>query len=308
MAIRDILLSGGHAFTPSEEKIVRVLLTDYPAAGLGPATALARRAGVSDPTVGRLAVKLGFDGYPAFQHTLLAEVEARLHSPLLMMEAKRPPAEAGTAGAFAAYFASVIDSLEKSVSATPPQSFERAAKLVMDPKRKVSLVGGRFSGFIASMLAAYLGQMRADVRDLGPLSPARFDLLVDIGRADTLIVFDYRRYQADIVSFAEQAASQGARIVLFTDPWCSPVTEVAEVTIMTQVQAASPFDTMAPVMAQAEAFASYLIADLDPAARERIERLEAIRDNNRVTLGGGNRPPRSIGPGGPVDENTQNGE
>lgn len=88
MAIRDVLMRGDLALTPSEEKIVRLLLTDYPTSGLGTASSLARRAGVSDPTVVRLVVKLGYEGFPDFQAKLLAEVEARLHSPLLMMEAK----------------------------------------------------------------------------------------------------------------------------------------------------------------------------------------------------------------------------
>ncbi|RUX43874.1 MurR/RpiR family transcriptional regulator, partial [Mesorhizobium sp. M7A.F.Ca.CA.002.09.1.1] len=53
MAIRDVLMRGDLALTPSEEKIVRLLLTDYPTSGLGTASSLARRAGVSDPTVVR---------------------------------------------------------------------------------------------------------------------------------------------------------------------------------------------------------------------------------------------------------------
>ncbi|TIV97849.1 MAG: MurR/RpiR family transcriptional regulator, partial [Mesorhizobium sp.] len=72
MNVRDMLLHGSISLTPSEERIVQVLLTDYPAAGLGTATSLAKRAGVSDPTVVRLAMKLGFEGFPALQRRLLA--------------------------------------------------------------------------------------------------------------------------------------------------------------------------------------------------------------------------------------------
>src|SRR3546814_5594240 len=94
MTIRDIL-DGDATLTPSEQKIARVLLADYPVSGLGTQSSLARRAGVSDPTVVRFVAKLGFDGFTEFQASLLDEVEDRLRSPLMMIEAKRPPAERG---------------------------------------------------------------------------------------------------------------------------------------------------------------------------------------------------------------------
>ncbi|TIM93313.1 MAG: MurR/RpiR family transcriptional regulator, partial [Mesorhizobium sp.] len=151
-----------------EEKIVRLLLTDYPTSGLGTASSLARRAGVSDPTVVRLVVKLGYEGFPDFQAKLLAEVEARLHSPLLMMEAKRQ--SGSNDSAVLAYLDSVTTALQKATAATPVQTYERAARLLMEVKGEIVMVGGRFSRHIAGMLAGYLVQFRSGVRDLGVLS------------------------------------------------------------------------------------------------------------------------------------------
>lgn len=284
MNLRDLLLKSSLTLTPSEEKIVQVLLADYPTAGLGTAAGLARRAGVSDPTVVRLAMKLGFQGYPDFQSKLLAEVEARLHSPLLMLETKLHAGLAEEDGPTGAYLRSVIGCLEKAMLATPAATYDRAAKLVTDSKLSLSLVGGRFSRHLAGMLAGYLTQLRPDVRDLGQLSPQAFDLLIDMDRRDVLIVFDYRRYQNDVVEFARQAAARGVRIVLFTDPWLSPIAEIAEVTISSPIEAASPYDTLAPALAQMEAFVAHILAGMDRTTRRRIERLEDVRRANAVTL------------------------
>ncbi|RVD53487.1 MurR/RpiR family transcriptional regulator, partial [Mesorhizobium sp. M7A.F.Ca.ET.027.03.2.1] len=213
MAIRDVLMRGDLALTPSEEKIVRLLLTDYPTSGLGTASSLARRAGVSDPTVVRLVVKLGYEGFPDFQAKLLAEVEARLHSPLLMMEAKRQ--SGSNDSAVLAYLDSVTTALQKATAATPIQTYERAARLLMEVKGEIVMVGGRVSRHIAGMLAGYLVQFRSGVRDLGVLSPQTFDTLADLDRRDVLVVFDYRRYQLDVMAYASQAAALDVRIVLF---------------------------------------------------------------------------------------------
>ncbi|MCF6116982.1 MAG: MurR/RpiR family transcriptional regulator [Mesorhizobium sp.] len=282
MAIRDVLMRGDLALTPSEEKIVRLLLTDYPTSGLGTASSLARRAGVSDPTVVRLVVKLGYDGFGDFQAKLLAEVEARLHSPLLMMEAKRPTGAEDSA--ILAYLGSVGAALEKSVSLTPLQSYERAARLLMETKGEVVILGGRFSRHIAGMLAGYMLQFRPGVRDLGTLSAQAFDTLADLGRRDVLVVFDYRRYQFDVIDYTRQAAARDVRIVLFTDQWLSPIADLAEVTIVSPLEVASPYDTLAPAMAQMEALVAQIVATLSDGARERIERLEEVRHANAVTL------------------------
>lgn len=270
------------AFTPSEEKIVRLLLVDYPTSGLGTASSLARRAGVSDPTVVRLVMKLGYAGFPDFQARLLAEVESRLHSPLLMMEAKRPSGSEDNA--ILSYLGSVGAAIEKSSTLTSLQSYDRGARLLMEAKGEVVLLGGRFSRHVAGMLASYLLQFRSGVRDLGMLSAQAFDTLADLGRKDVLVVLDYRRYQLDVMAYARQAAARGVRIVLFTDPWLSPIADIAEVAIVSPLDVASPYDTLAPAVAQMEALVAHILSTLGDDARARIERLEEVRHANAVTL------------------------
>jgi DNA-binding MurR/RpiR family transcriptional regulator len=282
MTIRDTLMRQDLALTPSEEKIARLLLTDYPTSGLGTASSLARRAGVSDPTVVRLIMKLGYEGFPDFQAKLLAEVEARLHSPLLMMEAKR--AAGSDDNVVLTYLGSVAAALEKSVSATPLQSYDRAARLVMEAKGNLVTLGGRFSRHLSGMFAGYLLQFRPGVQDLGVLSAQAFDTLADLGRRDVLVVFDYRRYQLDVMTFARQAAARDVRILLFTDQWLSPIAELAEATIVSPLEVASPYDTLAPAIAQMEALVAHIVSKLDEEALARIELLEKVRHANAVTL------------------------
>lgn len=286
MSIRDMLRREDLVLTPSEEKIVQLLLAEYPSSGLGTASALARRAGVSDPTVLRLILKIGFQGFADFQAQLLAEVEARLHSPLMMLEAKRVR-EGGAEGSgsiASAYLRSVIVAMEKSVDSAQDRPFERAARLITGARGRVYLIGGRFSRFLAGMLAAYLAQFRDGVSDLGEVSSRALDQLVDMGRNDVIVVFDYRRYQRDVVHFARQAAGRGAHLILFTDQWLSPVAQHAEITVISPLEAASPFDTLAPAVAQLEAFVAHLLATISDETRDRIETLEAIRSENAITL------------------------
>lgn len=295
LSVREVLTGSGLRLTPLEEKVVQTVLADYPVAAIGTATGLARRARVSDPTVVRLVAKLGFDSFADFQARLLAEVESRLQSPLSMMEAKRR--DLGGETGITRYIHSVGVALERTGGLVPLQLYDRACRLLLETKGEVLVLGGRFSRNVAGMLASYLVQLRPRVVDLGRLSPDEFDRLIDLGRRDLLIVFDYRRYQSDVVAFARQAAGQRMPVILFTDPWRSPIGEFADVTLTAEGEAGSPFDTLAPAVAQMEAFVAQALSHTRGQERRRMEALEQVRGANGVTIGAGPQNDRTMGDG-----------
>jgi DNA-binding MurR/RpiR family transcriptional regulator len=282
MKIRELLTHADVRLTPSEAKIVQILLDDYPIAGLESASSLARTAGVSDPTVIRLIAKLGFDGYSAFQAKLLEEVDASMRSPLMMMETKRPAAKGRSIAEV--YMRSAAAAVEMSAGLVLPQVCVRAVSLIMGSKGSVIVLGGRFSRYVSGMFAAHLGQLRPDTIALAPLSPESFDLLVDFGPRDVLVVFDYRRYQTDVIRFAEQAAARDVAIVLFTDPWRSPIASMAKVVLVASGEVGSPYDSLAPAVAQMEALVAHIVAEGSRSRDTRVARIERVRTENSVTV------------------------
>ena len=281
MAIRDRLTDGEIAFTRAELKIVRQLLSNYPAAGLNTVAHLAAAADVSNPTVVRFANKLGFEGYPEFQAALLSEVQERMSSPLSMLDTRKPSLEQEN---FYQYFLRAsIHALEASMQMLPPGDFEAAIDAAADLNMRVHCLGGRFSGFLAGLLWSHMKQLRGETRWINGSQADQVDQLVDLGKRDVLFVYDYRRYQIDTIRFARQAAKQGARIVLFTDRWVSPIAEFASVTLMAPVDTVSPYDTMVPAIAQTEALIAGLTARLANQSRGRIERMEELRRSYAIT-------------------------
>jgi DNA-binding MurR/RpiR family transcriptional regulator len=281
VAIRDRLTDGAITFTRSELKIVRQLLSNYPAAGLNTVAHLAAAAGVSNPTVVRFANTLGFEGYPEFQKALLSEVQERMSSPLSMLDERRPSLEQEN---FYQYFLRAsIHALESSMQMLPSEDFEAAVDAAADMSARIHCLGGRFSGFLAGLLWSHMKQLRGDTRWINGSQADQVDQLVDLGKRDVLFVYDYRRYQNDTIRFARQAATQGARIVLFTDRWLSPIADFATVTLTAPVDTVSPYDTMVPAIAQTEAVIAALTARLATQSRGRIERMEELRRGYAIT-------------------------
>jgi DNA-binding MurR/RpiR family transcriptional regulator len=98
---------------------------------------------------------------------------------------------------------------------------------------------------------------------------------LDLGRRDCAVLFDFRRYQPDVIQFGQAAARGGARIVLVTDPWLSPLAAVATAVLTAEVTAPSPFDSLVPALAVVEALIAAAVRELGDAPRSRIAAYDA---------------------------------
>jgi DNA-binding MurR/RpiR family transcriptional regulator len=262
--------------TPTERRAAHVLLSNYPFAGLETVAQYAARAGVSAPSILRFIARLGFTAYADFQRRLKEELEAQLQSPLM----KRAPAH-GEGSPFADFAQAVIANLTQTFEAIPPAEFEAVTALLADTKRRIHLVGGRFTEAIALYALRHLRVIRADVALVEGQAATWRDQVIDFGKRDVLVVFDIRRYQEDVVLLAEEAAERGATIVLFTDQWLSPIARLAKHVISARIAVPSNWDSNAAIFAVVEALIASLTKASWDLAEARMKALEELRRKER---------------------------
>jgi DNA-binding MurR/RpiR family transcriptional regulator len=261
-------------------------LASYPIAGLESVARFAERAGVSPPSVTRFITKLGFRGYPEFQEVLRNEVQARLSSPLARY---RDDADAaGSAGALSQALEASAENLQATLQLVSQRDFDEAVELLADIRRHVMVLGGRVSAPLARYLAGQLHLLRPGVGLVEADRSGPAQDLVDMRKADVLVVFDYRRYQADTIESARVAAARGCNVVLFTDPWLSPASAVARQVLVTSVETVGPFDSLVGGLAVAEAIVAAVLRKLGPRAETRMQNLERLRAGD--VLGGSATP------------------
>jgi len=261
--------------TPAERKVARVLMADYPVRGLEPVAKLAADAGVSAPTVVRLVSKLEFDSYSAFQQSLKSEVSARLSSPL-EMHAGRAAGVGDQGDVLSRSEHMLCAGIRSSFERLPRAEFEQAVRLLAEPRHRVTLIGGRFSSMLAEYLAAHLRILRPNVHVISAAGADRVSSMLDVGRRDVFVAFDYRRYQHDTVRLAVTAKRQGATLVAFTDPYLSPLAAHADVILTSSVQSPSPFDALTPAVALVEAVITALVDRLGDLPLDRMARYDAL--------------------------------
>jgi DNA-binding MurR/RpiR family transcriptional regulator len=266
------------SLSPSERRIARVLLSGAPTAGLESSARLAEQAGVSGPTVSRFVTqRLGFRSYADFQRALRDEIEARVVSPVEVYRRQRVEAPsddfAGRSGT------TLGESVAQSVQGLDLTEFAQATALLADVRHHVLALGGSFSHLVAGYLVGVLREIRPGVRLVPPVPAERAAALADIGKRDVVCAFDFRRYERDTQEFAAAAKDAGARVILFTDPWLSPIAEIADAVLPAQVAGPSPFPSLAPTVAVAETLITAVAGALGDSAREHFERFGGIADH-----------------------------
>jgi len=262
----------------SERRIARLLLSGPPTAGLQSSARLAQNAGVSGPTISRFVTQqLGFENYAAFQQALREEISARVLSPVEVYhqyQAVQTGSEtllSRTGNALGEAVATTIHNLDQ-------EEVRRAAALLADSRYYALAVGGWFSHLAAAYLVSVLREIRPGVRLVPPVMAERASALADISKNDVVSVFDFRRYERDTHEFAVAAHAAGARIVLFTDPWLSPVADIADALLPAEIDGPSPFESFTPTIAVVETLLTATADALGDQARAHFERFGGIAD------------------------------
>jgi DNA-binding MurR/RpiR family transcriptional regulator len=259
--------------TTAEARAARALLGDYPTLGLSPVAEFAALSHTSPATVLRFVAQLGFDSYPDFQRQLREELSERIKTPL----DKTPAATAGARGAFLPRFAKKVeDNLRETVQRLPEAEFEAVCARIADTRGACHLIGGRFTDAIASYMTAHLRIVRAGVRKLEDRPASRADQLLDVAARDVVIIFDIRRYDKQLVRFAEMAKSRRATVVLITDTWISPASRYARHVLPCAVDVRSTWDSNAVLFSVSEAIIARVTERSWSKAKTRVEAKEVI--------------------------------
>lgn len=260
----------------SERKVARLLLSGPPTIGLESVVQLAQRAEVSAPTVSRFVVRLGFDNYAAFQHTLREDLSARILSPVEVYRShvvgSSPTPLDDAASAMAGAVARTLTQLSTS-------DFDRATQLCADTKHRLLVAGGWSSHHLASLQAAMLRPFRSNVFNVPPVAAERTAALADLTRRDVVVVFDFRRYERDTYQFARLARERHARLVLITDPWLSPIADLADAVLPAQVDGPLPFESLTPTLALVETLITAVARRLGVGGDARLDRFGTIADH-----------------------------
>jgi DNA-binding MurR/RpiR family transcriptional regulator len=273
----EILRTNRDALTKNEARAAAELLSNYPLAGLQPIARFAADAGVSAQCVLRLIAKLGLENYGAFQDRLREELATLLQSPrgrLLTHEVGKTAAP----DFMVAFRDRLTRNIVETLNAIQRAELNKAVSLITDNKKNIFVVGGRLTQSAALHLATHLHAMRPRVTLIEGQSSAWPDTIVDMGHQTTLIAFDIRRYQNDVVRLCDLAAERGARVILICDSRDAPAARKAAITFVAQTTSISAWDSFAALTALSELLIAGVSDQLGKTLQSRMDILDSVRE------------------------------
>lgn len=258
----------------AERKVARTLLGGPATIGLETSTKLARHADVSGPTVIRFVNHLGFATYMDFQEAVKVEVIARVTTPVELY----PEPESSSSGALKDLSDSLVSAVSETLGRLSIEDIDAAAELLADPRKKILIFGGRFSSSLARHLWAMLQELRPGVEFVDDSPSQRVAALCDANKLTTAVAFDFRRYEGQTERLGRAVVNQGGKLILFTDPWLSPLSDVANAVLPASVGTPRPFESYVSCLAVIEALMLRLVDVTAATSRARFERYESLVD------------------------------
>ena len=262
-----LALFDGVRLTPTQRRIAQCLLERGARAAYLSSGEVAELAQVSQPSVTRFAMALGYDGYPALRKAI-----RELGDPGPVETGGDELQHALRGEAFA--LARLADRL--GAGTAERRAVTDAGKLLAG-SRPLPVLGLRSAAPLATYFGYFAAKVLPDVRVLdhgGSLLTDRLDQARAAG-ATALLALVFPRYPRETLDALREARSAGLAVVVLTDSPVSPAAEAADVVLTAPVGSRLVFDLQSGPMAMAMVLLQE-ICDIEPArAQARLEEFDA---------------------------------
>lgn len=271
-AVKVVDLFHGTRLTPTQRRIAHSLVQHAATAAYLSAAEVAELAGVSQPSVTRFAMALGYTGYPALRRELR-----------------------GLVGSAAAPAAAAANEMQSAISAEAGRLGRlrdqlddltpvRTAAGLLVRSRPLPVLGLRAAAPLAGYFGYFAAKVHPDVRVLDCGGTQLLDRL-DQARAagaTAMLAMVLPRYPRESLAAIREA---GMAVVAITDSSVSPAAEVADVVLPAAVGTDLVFDLHTGPMAMAMVLLQAMCDAAPEAAQRRLEEFEATAARRHIFEG-----------------------
>lgn len=278
----DRLNLSGKRLSKSHRRIADFIVNHYDKAVFMTASTLGEMVGVSESTVVRFAVALGYEGYPQLQHSLQELVRHRLTA----VQRFEMSAEIGEAEVLSTVLKADMMNIRHTVDQLDQQTFSQVVSRLLGA-RTIYVLGMRSAAPLAQFFGYYLHFIFDDVRVVAAGSTDVFEAISRIEASDVLLGISFPRYSSRTIEAMSFARSRHAQVIGLTDGPMSPLHEVADICLSMRTDMASFVDSMAAPMSVINALIVALGIQNREALNARFKQLEEVWDAYSVYMNEG---------------------
>lgn len=263
---RLLALFDGQRLTPTQRRIAQCLVEHAAEAPFLSSIELAALANVSQPSVTRFAMGLGYRGYP----------ELRLRLREIGLGARPESVDEARRNEWQQAVVAEAENLHILAGALADPTPVREAGALLAASRPLVVLGLRVSAPVAHYFGYFAVKVHPDVRVLTEGGSALGDRLEQAraAGAEALLAFVLPRYPRETVDAMNAARKLGYTVVAVTDRALGAADEASDLVLHAPVGSRLVFDSQAAPMMQALVLLQAMCDAMPAQTQERLEAFE----------------------------------
>jgi DNA-binding MurR/RpiR family transcriptional regulator len=232
---------------------------------------LAQAAGVSNPTVIRLAVRLGFAGFPEFQKALQRETQRQYES----LERFLDDSASGEEDLFQKVLSLEFHVLREMKEKLSHEAVSRAVALLEKPG-EVFVAGLLANSCLAEYLGYFLSILRENVHVLKRFDHEAYGKIQAAGKDAVAVIYSFPRYPSGTQDLARLCRSRKIPVIGITDSVMSPLAPLSDVLLEAPMKFITFIDPCAGAFALTHALLTAFFMSHPEKMRQKLKEFEAF--------------------------------
>ena len=277
--ILAVLEEKGPTFSKGQRRIAGYINESYDKAAFMTASRLGKTVGVSESTVVRFAVELGFDGYPEMQKAMQEMVMNRLTSVQRIEVAND---RIGNQDILTKVLQADADKLRQTSETISRDSFQCAVDAILKARR-IYLLGVRSAAPLANFAGYYMNYMFEDIRVITVSGAGEmFENLVGITPDDVVIAFSFPRYSSATLKAAQYCRGVGATVIGITNSHLSPLAANSDFVLLAKSDMVSLVDSLVAPLSVVNALLVALASAREKEVQNSLGTLERVWEEYNI--------------------------
>lgn len=232
-------------FSKGQKKLAEFILKNYEKAVFLSAAKLGETVGVSESTVFRFAVSLGYEGYPQFHKALEEVVKNKLNT---VQKLELTNDRIHQKDVLKTVLQSDAEKIRTTMEKIDPSAFETAVDTILNAQT-IYIIGVRSSSPLANVLAFHLNVVFSRVKLIETNSMGEmFEKIIHMDDKDVIVGISFPRYSLSTLRALEYAKKRNTTIITITDSYKSPLTQFSDCNLIANCDLVSVVDSLVAPM------------------------------------------------------------
>lgn len=262
-----------------QKRIVEYIEEHYDKAAFMTASKLGETVGVSESTVVRFAVEIGYDGYPKLQKAMQELIKDKLTS---VQRIEVTSTRFGDDNILESVLNQDIEKIKRTIDEISHEDFNAAVKAIVEAKN-IYIFAVRSSSALANFLGYYFDLIFGNVRVVSTTSKIEiYEKLLHINENDVIIGISFPRYSKTAVEGMKFASDRNASVIAITDSMISPLVAPADHVLLASSDMASIVDSLVAPLSLINALIVATVLAKKASVESTFQRLETYWDKYDV--------------------------